>query len=132
MRTLVKDILLVATWLVCLTWTPPLAAQGAASDAKALEGIWTGAWGRGRRDGVVFQPVVAELFIKGDQIELAGFRETLKLVGTLRVDTAARRLHVTPIIEPGQPAPKALSYSYELKDDVLTLTGSEKTSIAFQ
>src|SRR5437773_1010157 len=102
------------------------ASQPPAADAAALDGLWNGAWGGGMRDGVVFQPVIAELVVKGDRVELAGFRTVGRLSGTVRVDAAAKRLRITPAAAAGQPAPPAVEFAYELKGDNLTLTDADK------
>jgi hypothetical protein len=107
------------------------AAPQPAADAAALDGLWTGAWGGGMRDGVVFQPVIAELVVKGDRVELAGFRTVGRLSGTVRVDAAARRLRITPAAAAGRPAPAAVEFAYELKGDDLTLTDADKVPVSF-
>jgi hypothetical protein len=108
-------------------------AQGNSVDAKMIEGLWSGSWGGGERDGVVFQPVRAELYIKGDHIELHGFRNASKLAGTVRFDVGAKRMRITPAAPVGgQPLPKPIEFEYELKGDMLTLTDSDKISIALQ
>jgi hypothetical protein len=64
-----------------------------------LDGLWSGSWGGGERDGVVMQPVLAELLIDGDHVELAGFPAVGGLRGTHRID-AARPLvrESTPVV----------------------------------
>lgn len=107
--------------------TPPEAADDPAADPESLDGLWSGAWGGGERDGVVFQPVIAEAFIRGDHVELAGFPDIGRLEGTVRFDSDARRMHVTPRAESGgEPAPASIDYAYEIKNDELTLTAVEK------
>jgi len=123
----------VAVGLMIVMCAGGTAFQDAVSDANAIEGLWSGAWGGGQRDGVVFQPVKAELLIQGDHVELNGFRNASRLTGTVRVDVRAKRIHITPTPEAGgQPAPKAIEYAYDIKADELTLTDSEKTSISLQ
>lgn len=123
------------TVVVCLTVMacPGAGApQDAAGAAKEIEGLWSGSWGGGERDGVVFQPVIAELLIKGDQIEISGFPNLGELRGTVRFNAGARRMRITPVAVDGRPAPKGLEYTYELKGDRLTLTDGDKVSVALQ
>jgi hypothetical protein len=114
----------------CADGAPP---KEGASDSKAIEGLWSGAWGGGARDGVVFQPVIAELFIQGDHVELEGFRNVGSFSGTVRLDSSAKRLHITPKAETsGPPAPKTIDYAYEIKADTITLTDGDKVSISLR
>jgi hypothetical protein len=100
------------------------------SDVKAIEGLWHGSWGGGEVQGTVYQPVLAELWIRGDQVELVGFRGAPPLIGTATIDESARRLRITPKAERnGPPAPKALDYTYELKADQLDLIGDDSFAI---
>jgi hypothetical protein len=108
-------------------------SKAPVSDSNAIEGLWFGSWGGGEHDGVVFQPVMAELFIKGAQLELCGFRGVSKLTGTVRFDTKAKQMQITPKAEAdGQPPPKSIDYAYEIKGDKLTLTDGGKVSISLQ
>lgn len=110
-------------------------AQGpgrdAKGDGKALEGLWSGAWGGGSRDGVVFLPVIAKMLIKGDHIELSGFPDAQTLTGTVRLVPGAKRLQITPAAG-AKPAPKPIEYAYEIKGDSLTLTGGDNVQIGLQ
>jgi hypothetical protein len=107
--------------------------KGAPKDSQAIEGLWLGSFGGGSRDGVVFQPVIVELFIKGDQVELSHFRNVGNLAGTLRLETSARRMHITRADKSGgEPKPKAIEYVYELKGDNLKLIDSDKFPITLQ
>jgi hypothetical protein len=109
------------------------APQDPASAAKSIEGLWSGAWGGGERDGVVFQPVIAELLIKGDHVELCGFRNLGRLTGTVRLDARTKRMHITPAAGPGgQPKPKAIEFTYEIKADELTLTDTDKVPVSLR
>jgi hypothetical protein len=110
---------------------PPgtVAATSDKREAPDLDGLWDGAWGGGERDGVIFQPVLAELFIKDDHIEWVGFRASANLTGTVRVDAGARKLHVRPASEPGKPAPTPVVFTYELKGDTLTLIDGDKVAL---
>jgi hypothetical protein len=73
--------------------------------------------------------VIAELFIRGDHLEMAGFRDPSKVSGTFRLDASAKQLHITPAAEAGKPAPPALDYHYEVNADSITLTAADKFSI---
>jgi hypothetical protein len=58
-------MLAVAVCLTGISCADDAPRNDAAGDVKAITGLWSGAWGGGGRDGVVFQPVIAELFING-------------------------------------------------------------------
>ena len=118
--------LLVALCLDCP------AAYSAASDPSELDGLWSGSWGHHiDRDGVIHQPVKAELFIQGDQIECTGFPELSKFTGTVRIDVGAKQLRIMPVAEAGGRPADATAYAYEIKGDHLTLTNRNKRSISF-
>jgi hypothetical protein len=125
----------VAVCLVAVASAADASAQGPARDAKgdgkALEGLWSGAWGGGGRDGVVFLPVIAKMLIKGDHIELRGFPDAQTLTGTVRFVAGAKRIRITPAAG-AEPAPKPIEYAYELKGDSLTLTGGDNVQIGLQ
>ena len=106
-----------------------LAAGEPASDHKAIEGLWSGDWGGGGINGVVYQPVTAELFIQGDYVELCGFGKPNMLAGTVRFDPSAKQMLITPAAEAGGPRAKPIIYTYEIKDGKLTLIDSDKFSI---
>ncbi len=109
------------------------AFENLASDSKPIEGLWYGSWGGGEADGVTCQPVIAELFISGDHVEVYGMRNVDRLSGTVRFDTSTRQMQITPAAgEDDQPRPKAIQYMYELKGDALTLIDSDKFSISFE
>jgi hypothetical protein len=127
------------TFLLAVLCFMPVAQSRAAGpgdrqrDAKSLEGLWTGSWGGGGHDGVIFQPVIAELFIRGDHVEMSGFRDPAKVSGTFRLDTSAKQMHITPAAEEaGKAAPKTLDYHYEIKSDLLTLTAGDNFSIVLE
>ncbi len=109
------------------------AAADPAADPEALEGLWSGSWGAGQREGVIFQPVVAELFIRGDHVELSGFPGAGKLEGTVRFDSRAKRMHITPkAAADGQSASGTLDYAYEIEHDELTLTAADEKAISLK
>jgi len=98
-------------------------------DSKAIEGLWSGSWGGGESDGVVIQPVIAELFIEGDQVELYGFPNVDRLTGRFRLEFA-KRMHITPTVETGsQRTLKAIHYECEIKGNALTLIDSRRIPI---
>jgi hypothetical protein len=126
-------MMFVAVCLVGVSRSDDAAPKDRVSDLKAIEGIWSGSWGGGGANGVVFQPVIAELFIQGDYVEMSSFYDVRKLTGTVRLDAIAKQLHITPTAEAGsQPAAKAIDYVYQVKADELTLTGSDRFSITLQ
>src|SRR5687768_4020615 len=55
--------------------------EGIAREPQGLDGLWSGSWGGGERNGVVFQPVIAEMLILGDHVEIRGFPGVAKLAG---------------------------------------------------
>jgi hypothetical protein len=108
--------------------------QAPPDDSRAIEGLWFGSWGGGpAADGVVFQPVMAELFIERDHIEMAGLRNLRRVLGTLRVDSSSKRLQVVPTDKAGGQRPqKAIEYVYRINVDRLTLIDSERFPITFE
>lgn len=102
-----------------------------ASDSSPFDGLWAGSWGGGMREGVVFQPVLAELLIQGDHVELAGFPNTDNLAGKVSFDATAKRMRITLVAEEGQPAPEPIEFSCELREDSLTLVDSQNSTICF-
>jgi hypothetical protein len=98
---------------------------------QPVEGLWFGPWGGGPRpDGTVMQPVMAELFIKGDHVELRHFRNVSTLAGTVRFDEKTRQMRITPKAEVGTATtPKTVDFTYDIKGDTITLTDGTKFSI---
>ena len=108
------------------------ADPGGANDAKGIEGLWYGSWGGGDRNGVVYQPVMAELFVAGDHVELCGFPNVSRLTGSVRFDASAKRMRITPTaVAGGQPA-KAIDYAYQIEADELTLIDSDKSRLTLE
>jgi hypothetical protein len=101
---------------------PPPDATG------SLDGLWAGSWGGGERDGVVFQPVLAEMVIHGDEVEIHGFRQANRVSGTIKVDRATRQLRVTPKSTKDQAAP-VIVFQYDITGDKLTLTDQDKVPV---
>jgi hypothetical protein len=98
------------------------------ADAKtnSLDGLWYGSWGYGERDGTVFQPVIAEMVILGDRVELHGFRNIGALAGTVRFDADAGKLYVTPQgSQAGEKPLATIEFACRLDGENLTLTDSE-------
>jgi hypothetical protein len=123
----------VAVCLVVVAYPGDVAAQDVAGAARAIEGLWSGSWGGGKRDGAVFQPVIAELLVKGDYVEMRGFRGLGRLTGTVRFDTRARRMYITPAAgSRGQPKPKAIEFTYAISADELTLTDTDKVPVSLR
>jgi hypothetical protein len=125
-------ILAVAVCLLAAACADDPTTRKPARAEGAIEGLWSGSWGGGQRDGVVFQPVIAELFVQGEHVELSGFRNVRQLAGTVHFDADARRMRITPAARTDEKRPKPLDYTYELKGDRLTLTDSDKIAIALQ
>jgi hypothetical protein len=98
-----------------------------------MEGLWSGSWGGGERDGVVFQPVLAELVIDGEHVEMSGFRDAARVTGTVRFDPGSRQMQITATTGiGGQPAPEVIHYAYELKGPHLTLIDGDKIEVHLQ
>lgn len=120
----------VAVGAVAVAWSGTGVPQERAGGAKVVEGLWSGSWGGGERDGVVFQPVLAELVVEGDRVELNGFPGTGRLAGAVRLDPAARKLRITPArADDTRPAAKDVEYTYQVEGDRLTLTNHEKVAV---
>lgn len=104
-----------------------------ADAARQLDGLWSGSWGGGARDGVVFQPVLAELLIDGDRVALRGFRGVTALAGKLRIDAGANTLELrADPTESDAVPPKAVRFSYTLEDKTLTLTDADGVEVTLQ
>lgn len=104
-----------------------------ARNSPAVDGLWVGSWGGGESDGVVFQPVIAEMFVDGRQVELHGFRAVGNVTGTFRLDLDAGKLQVFPNAETAdQPAPDAIEFTCEIKGDQLSLIDSDNVEIALR
>jgi hypothetical protein len=102
----------------------------AVQEVEAVQGLWVGSYGGGQRDGVVYQPALAELFIQGDHIEVSGYPSTV--AGTFRLDPKAKQIKVTCSDESnGKTIVSTLEYGYEIKGDKLTMSGGDKRSITF-
>jgi hypothetical protein len=118
--------------LVGVSRSDDVVSKDRAADLKAIEGLWSGFWGGGGANGLRFQPVMAELFVLGDHVELYGFHDVGRLTGTIRLDASAKQMHVASTVEAGGRSAKAIDYVYELKADELTLIGRDKLPITLQ
>jgi hypothetical protein len=124
---------LIVTCVLVVAFVPSRAdAQKPEAGKESLEGFWSGSWGGGQRDDVVFQPVLAEIVIRGDRIETAGVRNAGRLSGTVTIDAPQRRLRMTAKEREDAPEPKPLEFGYELEKDTLTLTDIDKVSMVFK
>lgn len=64
-------MLAVAVCLVRVSCSHDVAAKEPIDDPKVIEGLWSGSWGgMVGAGGAVHQPVMAELFIKGNHVEV--------------------------------------------------------------
>lgn len=122
-------LVLAPNW--CSAAPPPSSSH---NDSPSLNGLWFGSWGGGPQPGGgVFQPVIAEMFVKHEHVELAGFPDATKLEGTLRIDRDSNRIHIVPTAEAGKTATaKPVEYSFALDGDKLTLTLADKRSVSLQ
>ncbi|HEY2146612.1 MAG TPA: hypothetical protein VGH32_01665 [Pirellulales bacterium] len=125
----IVGLLFAPTW--CRGEAPPAISH---DESPSLNGLWFGAWGGGPQPGgVVFQPVIAELFVKGKHVELSGFPNGLNLEGTIRIDSDAKYVRITPAAEPGKTAaPKPVEFPFTVDGDKLTMTVADKRSVTLQ
>jgi hypothetical protein len=100
------------------------------NDPEAIEGLWSGAWGGGGVNGVIYQPVTAELFIKGNHVELQGFPKVDDVTGTVRFDARNRQVQITPAAAAAGQRANVIVYTCEIKADELVLTDKDKFSIS--
>jgi hypothetical protein len=93
-----------------------------AGDKKPAEGLWSGTWGGGSSaDGVVYQPVIARMFVKGNQVELTGFPKVDDLLGTIRFDADTSRMTVIPT----EDSAKVIAYKCKFRGNEVTLTDAD-------
>jgi len=126
-------MLAVAVCLVGVSCSHDVAAKEPINDPKAIEGLWSGAWGLTvDAEGAVHTPVMAELFVRGGHVELYGFPKLNRnrLTGTVRFDESAKQMQITPAAEAGGQPEKRIVYAYEIKADELLLIDSDKFSIS--
>jgi hypothetical protein len=72
---------------------------------------------------------MAELVIQGNHVEWRGFRKPGRLTGTVRLNTAAKQMLISPEAEAGVPPKKAIVFTYRIEKGVLTLIDSERSAI---
>jgi len=108
---------------------PPLRTQSSVPaselEAQHYNGLWTGTWGGGESDGVVIQPVVTEVFIDGDQIEISHLRSFGRASGTVQIDETAKRFVVTAKETSKDEPPKTVEYTYRQDRGQLQLTDAD-------
>lgn len=112
-------------------WCSDPLPPTAVADTPSLSGLWFGSWGGGPQPGgVIFQPVIAEMLVKQEHIEIVGFPNGVSLVGTFRVDADGKTVHLLEAAKPGAAEkPRKLDYTFQLKGDTLTLTDADKRSV---
>jgi hypothetical protein len=126
-------LMAIVMLILSVTLSGTVALEQPAAEPSSIEGLWFGTWGGGAVGEVVFQPASAEMFIRGNHVEMVGFPVLGKLTGNIRVDARARRMYLTPgSAAGGSPASDLIEYSYELNDDALTLISNEKRAIKLQ
>lgn len=130
-RAVVAGLFLLGLYAAPAESVKQRASTRETADLPRIQGLWDGAWGGGQRDGVVFQPVIAQLFIEGDHIEWYGFRAPAQLRGTVRLDPRAKQVLVTPAEGSGD-RPKMVIFTYEVKGDRLTLTDGDKVALTLR
>jgi len=112
---------------------PVSATPPQVSAANELQGVWSGSWGGGDSgDGTVMQPVIAELLLVGDQVEMSGFRTAGVVRGTARLDATGKKIHVTPAPDSSGAAPAPLTFGYERAGNSLTLTDQDGFPISVE
>jgi hypothetical protein len=123
---------LAAGWLAILLPIVARSTRAAADDSKALEGLWAGSWGLMiDADGTVHQPVIAELTIKGNRVEMLSMPGLGQLRGTFAIDPAALAISISPASEKETRPADSTTYHYQITGDKLTLTDSNKQSVEF-
>lgn len=123
----------VALMAIALTATVARADErdNPLSDARLIEGLWEGSWGGGNAGGAVLQPVMAELYVQGNRIELAGFPQGNRLRGSFEVDAINRRLKIAPDRGDDQKQTEPIELGYELKEGQLRI-GSGGQAVTLQ
>jgi hypothetical protein len=127
-----RNLVSIQVFALCLATIAYSYAQSNdfPKEVQAVQGLWVGFYGGGQRDGVTYQPAIAEMFIQGDHIEVYGYPSTV--AGTFRLDPKAKHMKITAHDElGGKSTAKTLSYDYQVKGDELIITDSGKPSITF-
>jgi hypothetical protein len=102
--------------------------QSPADDLKQFDGLWSGSWGGGESNGVVFQPVLAEILIEGEKFELFGFHNVDQAWGLIRIDATTKKLKFTTA-KTADAASKVVEYTYKISAAKLTLIDTENVAI---
>lgn len=109
------------------------SGQKTPGKPNTVQGLWRGFWGGGEAGGVIRLPAMAELFIEGDIVRMRGFPHVGRVDGTIRIDERTSKITVTPKAKAAdQPAAQDLEYTYDLKDDKLTLTGAGQATLSME
>ena len=115
--------------LGCVAVAQDALTRKPADDSPNFEGLWSGSWGGGQRGDVVFQPVLAEMVVQGDQLELRHFRNAERDRGRFQLDRAARRIRISLETETKSPA-RIIEFQYQWNGDKLTLTDNDQVSVS--
>ncbi|MBS0205348.1 MAG: hypothetical protein JSS49_20785 [Planctomycetes bacterium] len=114
--------------VACVVAAQDVAPQKPLVDVPSLDGLWSGSWGGGQRDGVVFQPVLAEMAVQGELVELRHFRNADRGRGRFQLDQAARRIRISLEAENKSP-PRIVEFQYQWNGDKLTLTDNDQVPV---
>ena len=116
------SILAVAVCLAGSSSGHQLNAKELAPTCKSIEGSWSGTWGGGSgADGVVYQPVIAEMSVYGDQVTLTGFPKVDDLTGAVRFAPNIGRMTITPT----EKSAKVIVYTCKFQGNQVTLTDAD-------
>ena len=115
-------VALTCVFLTCVAHSDE-KPDAEAGDLKALYGFWRGSWGGGENDGVVFQPVKAELYVGKDRAVWKGL-PMRNGTGAIRLsgDSPRKGRFTYSTLPKGKPREKAVGFTYAIKGDTVTLT----------
>jgi hypothetical protein len=105
------------------------ASERPSGESNTIEGFWQAWWGGGVADGVGRQPVLGELFVRGDRVEVRHLPGLGSLSGSIRLDAEEKRIRITRKAQAADQPPEVLNFGYEIKDDKLTLTDGGKVVV---
>ncbi|MAG94934.1 MAG: hypothetical protein CMJ48_14500 [Planctomycetaceae bacterium] len=93
-----------------------------SGDLKTLYGLWRGSWGGGENDGVVFQPVKAELYIGEGRAVWQGL-PMLDGTGAIRLSGGSPRSgrFTYSTMPKDKPQEKPVGFTYAIKGDTVVL-----------
>ena len=123
------------------TTKPPSAVSPDKSvdESPLIDGLWSGTWGGGipNTRGIVFQPVISQLLVEGDHVELDNFHHWRRLQGTVRFDKAGKKMVLTTSgTNADQSTPKVVSFAYDITYNIqsveLTLSDDDGHAVSFQ